>query len=193
MSDIISKILCNHLLLNNLNPLTINIVDYTAGVGGNTLSFLKYFKHVLAIELSNERSKFLKNNIDIYEYNNYTIINNSSITYTDENLEYENQDIIFIDPPWGGINYKNSENIHLTLSDKPIEELLFNIIDKLNKYSSLNELNNKYKIIAFKLPKNYDIKYFYNFVKKNNPNNYNITLKLYILNKMLLLICECNL
>jgi 16S rRNA G966 N2-methylase RsmD len=155
------------------------------------LSFLKYFKHVVAIELSNERSKYLKNNIDIYEFNNYTIINNSSINYTNEQLEYENQDIIFIDPPWGGINYKNTENIHLTLSEKSIEELLFDIIDKLQKYNLSNNLNNNYKIIAYKLPKNYDIKYFYNFVKKNNPNNYNIKLKLYILNKMLLLICEC--
>ena len=41
IAEIISKIVSYHLLLYNLNPQKITIIDYTAGVGGNVLSFSK--------------------------------------------------------------------------------------------------------------------------------------------------------
>ena len=45
--------------------------------------------------------------------------------------------------------------------------------------------------IALKLPKNYDIEYLYNYIKKNTDiKPYIICSYLYILNKMLILVCE---
>ena len=49
IADLISKIICFHLLEFNLNPLKIKIIDYTSGVGGNVLSFCRFFKYVYAI------------------------------------------------------------------------------------------------------------------------------------------------
>ena len=62
-------------------------------------------------------------------------------------------------------------------------------IIKTNPKEKLNNYNNKF--IILKLPKNYDIEYLYNYLNKNNKTkNYNIISYLYILNKMLIIVCE---
>ena len=199
IADIISKILCYHLLEHNLNPQKTKIVDYTSGVGGNILSFCKYFKYVYAVELSETRAEFLQNNINIYGFKNVKIINKCAIEFNSNDLIEVNPSVIFIDPPWGGINYKNSDNLLLNLGDVPIENLLIDICSKFSiHYKKIieekpKEKNNNFnnKFIVIKLPKNYDIDYFYNYIKSNNNfENYNISCFLYILNKMIIIVCE---
>jgi hypothetical protein len=69
-----------------------------------------------------------------------------------------------------------------------MEEMVIDIYNKFMK----NENNNNNKIVVLKLPKNYDIESFYQYIKKNNENNDNYTIycKLYIMNKMLIIVCE---
>lgn len=199
IADIISKIICYHLLEHNLNPLKCIITDYTSGVGGNVLSFSKFFKFVIAIELDKLRSEYLKNNIEVYGYKNIKVINGCAIEFNNNELVEINPNIVFVDPPWGGSKYKNSETLTLSLGDINLEELVINIVNKFslhynqivesNPKEKYNNYNNKF--IILKLPKNYDVEYFYNYIKTNNNFiNYNIFMYLYVLNKMLIIVCE---
>lgn len=199
IADTISKIICYHLLEHNINPQKCTILDYTAGVGGNVLSFGKFFKLVYAIELDELRAEYLKNNINVYGYKNINIINGCAIEFNSSKLIETNSNIVFIDPPWGGTGYKNSESLTLNLGTINLEELVIDIVDKfstnynqilnLNPKEQYNNYNNKF--IILKLPKNYDVEYYYNYIKtRNNYNNYNIILYLYVLNKMLIIVCE---
>lgn len=199
IAEIISKIICYHLLEYNLNPQKSTIVDYTAGVGGNVLSFSKFFKYVYAIELDELRADYLKNNIDVYGFKNIYVINKCAIEFNNNDLITLNPNVIFVDPPWGGSNYKNNENLTLSLGNFQVEELVINILKKYSEHYELlinlnsKEKNNNYnnKFIILKLPKNYNIEYFYNYIKSNNIfSNYNICLYLYVLNKMIIIVCE---
>ena len=197
IADTISKIICEHLLNHNLNPQRIIICDYTAGVGGNVLSFCKYFKYVHAIEIEPIRTEFIKNNIEIYGYKNVNVLNMCAIEFNELHMINLNPHIIFVDPPWGGSNYKNNDLMILSLGSIQLEKLLIDIIKKFssnylnssNSFDKLNNYNNKF--IVLKLPKNYDLDHFYNWIKlHNNFPNYDISIYLYILNKMLIIVCE---
>ena len=142
----------------------ITITDATAGVGGNTISFSKKMYKINSIELDKTRYECLLNNINIYNLNNVTTFNGDYLDFLD-NLT---QDIVFLDPPWGGKSYKSIENIKLSLGDTSIEEIC-------------NMLHDKTKLICLKLPLNYDLDYF-----NNNINNFEI--KINTLQKMLIII-----
>lgn len=204
IADSTSKIICHHLIKYNLNPQKIKIIDYTAGVGGNILSFSKYFNKVYGIEIDKTRYEYLKNNVEIYECDNVECINDSSINFNNEKLAEINPNVIFIDPPWGGFSYKDNECLRLNLGNVEIEDLVIDIFAKLyektikpynysiivnnKKIYKQNIFNNKFVIL--KLPKNYDIEYYYNKIKKTKIENHNITSYLYILNKMFIIVNE---
>lgn len=196
VAELTTKIICYHLIKYNINPQKVNIIDYTSGVGGNVLSFCKHFNKVYAVELSKLRYEYLINNVNVYGFNNVSFINDSCINVTNI-LSDINSNVIFIDPPWGGPNYKECDNLRLSIDNVPIENLvikIFNIyVDYNNKHynNEYNVYNNKF--VVLKLPKNYDVEYFYEYIKKNNIlKNHIICTYLYILNKMLLLVCELS-
>jgi len=191
IAELISKIICYHLIKYNINPQKITIIDYTAGVGGNVISFGKYFNYTYAIEIDKTRTNYLLNNINIYNLKNIKVINDSAINFNNNDMIEINPNVIFIDPPWGGILYRNNDLLKLTLGDIPIEELIIDIFDKY--YTIVTSPTNSYsnRLIVLKLPKNYDIEYFYSYIKNNtNTKSYIICSYLYILNKMLILVCE---
>jgi 16S rRNA G966 N2-methylase RsmD len=128
----------------------IKIVDMTAGLGGNTISFCKYFDDVTGIEKNVDRFNILKNNIKQYQSSNYTLICGDSKDYIEGDYN-----VYFIDPPWGGPNYKKQTNVELYMSD-------IKLIDFI-------EMIPEYRLIVLKLPFNYNI---------NTLNKFNILLKL---------------
>lgn len=132
------------------NKKSLIITDATSGVGGNSISFCNFFSFVNCVEIDKNRSFMLKNNLDIYEFTNYKIYNDDYINLIN-NLT---QDVIFIDPPWGGIEYKNHDNIELFLGNQTIEDLCNNIND-----------NNLAYITILKLPFNFNINNFKNKIK----------------------------
>jgi predicted RNA methylase len=141
------------LKFSNVNS---KIIDLTAGCGGNLISFGKYFNNVTGIELCIERFNILKNNIKSYEYN-INIINDDCVNYLEKDY-----DIYFIDPPWGGPDYKLAQDLKLYLSN--IE--LVDIIKKI-----------KNKMIILKIPYNYNYDYIkenYNILLNEKYNNINI-------------------
>ena len=121
------------------------ITDATAGVGGNTISFEKHFGKVNAVEVDKVRFDYLVNNMSVYESTSTVCINED---YTAIHMTL-NQDVVFIDPPWGGPDYKHQEDIKITLSDVPIEKTIHDILD-----------HKKTAIVVLKLPLNYDYVFF---------------------------------
>jgi predicted RNA methylase len=147
-ADIISKFIIELMHGNDLH-----IIDMTAGCGGNMISFIKNFSNVTGIEIDKHRFELLKDNLNKYKCNNYEIICTDSKFYNNTNY-----DVYFIDPPWGGPDYKNNPNIQLYLSDIKIEDFIFSLP--------------KNKLIVLKLPYNYNIDFFNNnIIKKILINN----------------------
>jgi len=165
----ITDIIMEHTLKLKINPKNLSLTDTTAGVGGNTISFANKFKHVNAIEIDSERCMSLTNNINIYELTNVTVFNGDCINLLDTLCD----EVIFIDPPWGGKKYKDFDKLKLSLSNIPIETLCNKIIKK----------NDKIKLIVLKLPTNYDIDYLYKTIESN-------TIFFYDLKKMFIIVVQ---
>jgi 16S rRNA G966 N2-methylase RsmD len=196
MADYTSKIICHHLINDFTNPLKISICDLTAGVGGNLLSFSNYFDKVYGIEYDKLRCEYLENNIDIYGLKNVKVFNSCAIDFINNNLLKINPSVLFIDPPWGGFGYKNNDSLRLFIGNLSIEDFLIFILNKFSSGYVLCNKNLEYsiehnKIIIFKLPKNYDISFFYEYIKNKCINNYIVKMHLYIFNKMILILCHC--
>jgi len=167
----ITTIIIGYLQNIKLNPNNISIIDATAGVGGNVISFGKNFKNVLAIEINKKRCYYLKNNIDVYNLNNIKILNDDFTKFITNNINMM-YNIIFIDPPWGGIDYKKKNKLTLSLSNVLIENLCNDIL-----------MIKKIILIVLKLPFNYDLEYLYNKINSHN-------IHVHTLNKMLLVIIQ---
>jgi 16S rRNA G966 N2-methylase RsmD len=159
-ADKITEIIKYHLY--NLDKCVIS--DATAGVGGNTISFGINCQKVHAIELDKTRSEYLQNNIDVYNLNNVQIYNDDCTTVLSK---IHDHDVIFIDPPWGGSNYKKYELLRLKLSNIPIESICNTLLNH-------NFMMKTPSLIIFKLPSNYDIRYFKNNVDSNSIYYYDL-------------------
>ena len=153
-----------NLLLDNFTNKNLNILDGTGGLGGNTISFAKYFKNVTSIELNIKRYEMLKNNLNVYNLKNVIVNNCDSVEYLFDN--YSKYNIYFFDPPWGGPSYKKKENLTLSMGNNS----LLKIADFLKE-------NTKDKLLVYKLPFNYNFDEF---------NSYDY--KLYKINKYYIII-----
>ena len=158
-AKLISLFIVNNIINNNGDYDNIknyySIVDGTAGIGGNTISFSNYFNKVLAYEIDKNRFNMLKNNLSIYKLKNVQVFN------CDSTIEFTNNHVYFFDPPWGGPDYKKNKNIKLKISNNKL-------IDIINR---IKMVNNKAKV-CFKLPYNYDLSEFNNFkIKKMEIRN----------------------
>ena len=134
-------------------PKRCTITDATACIGGSTYSFAQCFSNVIAIEYDKTRFNYLQFNMNILPYND----NKSNITlYTPQinTIECRNgdaiiectkqfQEAIFIDPPWGGPEYKTLPKVQLYLSNLPLSE----VCKKLCKFTNY---------IILKVPINFD-------------------------------------
>ena len=128
------------------------IIDCTGCVGGDTIALATAFKSakIISIEIDKERCSILQNNIDVYELKNVNVIHNCCIDYIKKS---DMSDVVYIDPPWGGDNYKKSENIKLFIGDMTIEDFTIGIFNGMF-------LIGIPKLLVIKLPKNYDYLHF---------------------------------
>eukprot|EP01083_Nonionella_stella_P124102 374487_1 len=177
----------------------LHILDGMACVGlGNTFSFLsvlcdKYNKYNIYInEHDMKRYKMLKNNINTLIENNYIDYNNENHNiflynyninklhyYLDYDFKLTLINIIFLDPEWGGKHYKNKSKLRLKIGNMNIEK---NINWLFRCYKNL-------KIIAIKLPLNYDWKHF----KENvNKLKWLLLMQINFVNQSLMLCIKCD-
>ena len=171
----IKSLLINFFKNKNLSTKKLNIIDCTACVGGDTISLSKYFNNVLSIEKNKTHFNLLKNNVEILGINNIKLINDDFINYIELNKNEEKYELLFIDPPWGGPNYKNQEYIDLFINNNNEERI--NLKDIINSYY------NKFNYIILKSPKNLNLNkddYLYKKIHTNIDKD----------NKILLIIFE---
>jgi len=139
-ADIISKLIKKNFFAQN-----IIVTDAMAGVGGNTLSFASNFYFVNSIELDVKRFGYLVSNIDLYGKDNVLCIKGNYLDL----MHKVYQDVIFMDPPWGGKSYKDFEDLSIELDGRTLESICEEIrIAKLCK------------MIVLKLPLNYNLDKF---------------------------------
>jgi len=113
----------------------ISLCDATACIGGNTMSFARAFKHVVAIESDPIRFGYLQHNLNVMGIHNVRCIHGDSAVEVSWNHALGGSgskapsvakplyDVIFVDPPWGGPDYKTQANVSLELSGRPLADL----------------------------------------------------------------------
>jgi len=154
-AKIITMIIISHLNQLNLDHKKIIITDATAGIGGNTLSFAQFFNKINSVEINYKTFMMLRKNIDTYRFTNVHLYNYDYIKVSN-NIE---QNIVFIDPPWGGKDYKKHDIITLYLSQIKIEKICIQLLKKNN-------------MVVLKLPLNYDFLHIYGIIHKTNIKIY---------------------
>ena len=135
------------------------ITDATAGIGGNSIFFARYYKMINCIEINRNTFGTLKSNLKCFK--NCNFYNNDFLSI----CKMLKQDVIFLDPPWE-LNYKSKKQSVLGLSDVNIKD----IIENLYSYC---------KIIAIKCPMNFEIvvnswDFTTHYIYKNKKVNYKI-------------------
>lgn len=170
LANQMSKLIIKH-LDNNLDVI---ILDGMACVGGNTLSFSKYFPTILSNELNQDRFNMLMHNANIMEKTNIRFFNMSILDLAVlPEIEYN---VLFLDPEWGGPDYKLQTILRLTISNNSLEDFILRVFEQKE---SVN-------MIAIKLPLNYDNNYLKEQIQQNNLLKYSY----YELNKMTLTIIQ---
>ena len=141
-----SKLLKN-IISENFSNKDITITDGTANIGTDSIFLSNYFNKINSVEISNINYNALANNVSVFEKTNINTILGDIIIVI-ENLI---QDVIYIDAPWGGRDYKKNDKMKLFLGD-------LEILDFYKKF------RNKAKVFIFKVPYNYDLDYLKTYI-----------------------------
>lgn len=189
-SEVIAAII-ESLIPNNISRSDVTILDGTACVGGDSISFGKMFGTVVASEIEKHRYNMLVNNLKEFELYNVVPINEDCLKIC-RRLNFV--DIMYFDPPWGGKNYKTENQLRLSIGDLYVDELVNLVFNKdCDTYeqdvycSTVKEIRSDVKMIVLKLPKNYDLMGLYELTKSSR-----ITMLMYELNKMLIVVFKRN-
>jgi 16S rRNA G966 N2-methylase RsmD len=160
-SSKICSIITNEMKKHNKNPKDMVIVDATACVGGDSITFCHNFGIVISIECEQTRYNNLLNNLKVYNLENvYPIFGDSMKLILDLQVGI---DVIFIDPPWGGKSYKLYPYLELSFGGFELHEAVKFLFEKREEI----------KMIVLKLPKNYH----YDNLRKKMGDKY--TMKLF--------------
>ena len=141
-----SKLLKN-IISENFSNKDITITDGTANIGTDSIFLSNYFNKINSVEISNINYNALANNVNVFEKTNINTILGDIIIVI-ENLI---QDVIYIDAPWGGRDYKKNDKMKLFLGN-------LEILDFYKKF------RNKAKVFIFKVPYNYDLDYLKTYI-----------------------------
>jgi 16S rRNA G966 N2-methylase RsmD len=147
-SSTLTNILNKCILSWGMNSDDITITDATSGIGGNSLSFASVFKKVNSIEWDILQFNALKNNVLEYNYDNVNCYYGDCLRI----IPTLNQNIIFLDPPWGGKSYKKEIELTLEIGNIPV----VHIINDWKK--NCKDLH----LVAIKIPKNFSLLEFAN-------------------------------
>jgi predicted RNA methylase len=129
---------------------TKTITDSTACNGGDTINFALKFKSVKSIELQDINFEILKHNVEQYGLTNVELFHGDCTK-----IMNWKSDLLYIDPPWGGPNYKLHENLDLFLGAKRLDIWIEEILQKYNHPC----------YIVLKVPQNYNFARLFFFSK----------------------------
>jgi 16S rRNA G966 N2-methylase RsmD len=142
------------------NSKSYNFVDGTAGMGGDLYYLAPLFKQSVGVEKNPEHASIAQSNLEVLGVKNVKVHNMSAIDYLKDNdsdviedgsngfrKDFPNGiDVLWIDPPWGGPDYKKYKELDLFLDGKNIGEYVKSWLD--NKIA---------KIVFIKAPVNYNM------------------------------------
>jgi tRNA/tmRNA/rRNA uracil-C5-methylase (TrmA/RlmC/RlmD family) len=139
-AQLLIKIIHNH-----IKSYDIIITDATGGVGGSSIYLIDKFMFVKTVEINKFHQNIIKNNINVYGFTNHKLYTNDYISI----MNKLKQDVIIMDPPWGGKDYKYKTNLNL-------------FMDGINVIYLINELfkNDRCKLFVLFIPFNYDLNKF---------------------------------
>ena len=103
-----------------------SITDMTGNVGGDTILFGLNFKRVVSYELKEDNFKALKNNVSEFGLANVELHHGDSV----KEIPLIDTDVVYIDAPWGGPDYKNKTALDLFLGTLRIDELVPRILER---------------------------------------------------------------
>lgn len=124
------------------NGETLRVTDATANVGGNTLSFHLNGFSVNAVENDKLTAEILKHNLEVYKIDSKNVHNCDYVSVYETFV----QDVVFIDAPWGGSNYKLAKSLSLYLSGVNVSDLCANLLEE-----------KKASLVALKVPFNFNL------------------------------------
>jgi len=130
-------------------PQEVSITDGTAGLGGNTHSFAKFFKNVHAIEIDEKRANQLRNNMKALKCDSRVEV--LAGNFIDNIAKYKEDTIVFLDVPWGGPDYREKPCLELYLDDSEGKQ-----IHVAQLCNMIREQNPNVYLIGLKLPYNYN-------------------------------------
>lgn len=120
-----------------------HITDLTGNVGGDTILFGINYRAVDSIEYNQENFDALENNVKVFG------LDNVKLHFGDSTKLYKwYTDVLYIDPPWGGPDYKEKENLDLFLGDVRVDLFIKDILSEDWRPS----------YVFLKLPRNYNFK-----------------------------------
>ena len=145
------------------------ITDATGGIGGNTMGFSRYFSHVNSVEENKIHHEILKSNVNVYGAKNIKVIKGNY----DTKFRTLKQDILFIDPPWGGPDVLRKKNVNLKFARH-------NLWQAAKRYATASDGR---LVVAFNLPRTYDFGKFISnnaYFEKVTIHNINRNVKLLV-------------
>lgn len=98
------------------------LTDASSCIGGNTWTFANMVKSVNAVEIEPLHFEILKHNMGEMKYDNIKFILSDYTKLIDVTNNPVKQDIIFLDPPWGGVDYR--EGVTLKYNDILLEDVI---------------------------------------------------------------------
>ena len=168
ISNIISSIIIS-IIPHYIDFSKIILYEFCGCIGCDTITFAHHFGKIITTEINNEFFLMLENNLQVYNITNVELINKSCL---DMYKNISNVDVFYIDPPWGGKDYKKEKNLRLKIDNEYIDEIINNTI-------------NNVKLIVLKLPKNYNVCELYKLTKHNK-----IPMYIYKLKKMIIIVYD---
>jgi len=138
------------------------ITDATANVGGDTVAFAKHFQSVNAIELKDDNFEALQENTR--KLRNVTLHKGDSTKLFDWKT-----DVLYIDAPWGGPDYKTKKNLDLFLGEKRVDEWISEVLKR----------ENPPMFVFLKVPFNYNFSRFAEYEKFKIGKFYLLSLPVY--------------
>lgn len=127
-------------ILTRIVPPQATITDATACIGGATHAFAQAFSFVNAIEIDRTRYDYLRHNITILGMAERVRCIHGDALDVCPRLQ---QDVVFLDPPWGGPEYKTMPRVSLFLSNSKLSDVC-------------RRLASSTRYIAIKVPTNFD-------------------------------------
>lgn len=103
-----------------LGASSVRMIDGTAGIGGNTIGFSRFFRCVLSIEIDAKRFKLLQHNLVHAAKLPNVICFRADVL----KLRTAHAPVLFLDPPWGGCAYRQAKQLPLFLGKKPLHDVI---------------------------------------------------------------------